>query len=70
MQPDGGNLWYFKLRLFDLTELIFESLRLGCKDIGFRKSKFVARIQFLCDNSLDICRYNCPVEIEISLIAF
>ena len=22
LQHDGGNLWYFKLRLFDLTELI------------------------------------------------
>ena len=22
-QPDGGNPWYFKLRLFDLTEFIF-----------------------------------------------
>ena len=24
LQPDDGNLWYFKLRLVDLTEFIFD----------------------------------------------
>ena len=26
LYPDGGNLWYFKLRLFDLTELIISNI--------------------------------------------
>ena len=27
MQPDGVNLWYFKLRLFDLPELIVWNIK-------------------------------------------
>ena len=38
LQPDAGNLWYFKLSVFALTELI---------DKGIRKSEFVAKAQFL-----------------------
>ena len=35
MQPaDIGNLWYFKLGLFDLTELIVWNIK-GLRDIGF-----------------------------------
>ena len=36
LQPDGGHLWYLKLRLFGLTEhsLKFQkSTTLGCKKI-------------------------------------
>ena len=53
LQPDILNLWYFKLILFDLTELIhsFKYLRsatLGSKDKGIiTKSEFVAQTQFL-----------------------
>ena len=40
LQPDGVNLLYFKLRLFDLTEFIelkyLRSMALGCKDIEVR----------------------------------
>ena len=39
LQPDGVNLWYFKLWLFDLFELS------NClKEIGIRKSEFVRRL--------------------------
>ena len=46
LQPDGINLWYFKFRLLDLTEFIFEismrSTTLDCKEIGIiRKSEFM-----------------------------
>ena len=50
MQPDGVNLWYFKLRLFDLwyfIVLILRSATEGYKDIVIRKSEFVANTQFL-----------------------
>ena len=42
MQPDGVHLWYFKLSWCDL-----KSVTMGCKDTGIRKSKFVAKTQFL-----------------------
>ena len=44
MQFDGVNLWYFKLQQFDQTEFIVWNI----KDIGVRKSEFVAKTQFLC----------------------
>ena len=37
MRPNGVNLCYFKLRLFDLTEIhslkYLRFIKLGCKDI-------------------------------------
>ena len=42
LPPDGVNLCFFKLRSFDLR-----SATLGCKDIGNKKSEFVAKAQFL-----------------------
>ena len=42
MQPDGENLWYFKLRLFALTNLYVRYNTLGFEDIKFRKLEFVA----------------------------
>ena len=51
LQPYDVNLWYFKLTLFDLTELKIWNIKglttLGCNDIEFRKSEFVATTQFL-----------------------
>ena len=41
LQPDGINLWYFKL--FDLTYFIFQRLTAHL----IRKSEFVAKTQFL-----------------------
>ena len=35
LQPDSVNLWYFKLRLFDLTELIVRNI----KGLGKRVAK-------------------------------
>ena len=47
LQPDGVNLWYFKLRIFDLTEFLelkyLRSMALGCKDIEIPKLEFVAK---------------------------
>ena len=52
LQSDGVNLYYFKLRLSDITEFIVWNIYLrystmGYKDIGIRKSEFVAKTQFL-----------------------
>ena len=50
LQPDGV-FFHFKLSFSDPTNFIWlkclRSLRLGCKDIDIRKSKFVAKTQFL-----------------------
>ena len=50
-KPNGVNLWYFKLRLFDLTEFIVWNISglttFDCKDIWIIKSEFVAKIQLL-----------------------
>ena len=47
LQADSVNLWYLKLRLFGLTELILRTIirftTLGWKDIGIRKLEFVAK---------------------------
>jgi len=55
LQPDGANLWYFKLRLFYLKVLIvwnIEGLRHWVtKIIEIRKSEFVAKTQLLCHTS-------------------
>jgi len=48
LQPYDVILWYLKVKLFDLTECI------GCKDIGIRKSEFVAKTQFLCSRKLKL----------------
>ena len=50
-QPDGVNLRYFKLSLFDLTQCIVWNLKdlrhiSGCINIGVIKSEFVAKTQF------------------------
>jgi len=48
LQPNGVNLWYFKLRLFELGEFlvwnIYNPITLGCKDLGIRKWEFSANI--------------------------
>ena len=44
LQPEGVNLWQFKIRLFDLE--ISEVY--GIKDKGIRKSEFVAKTQLFC----------------------
>ena len=44
-----ATLWYFKLILFDLTNL--RSMTLGCKDIGIRKSEFVAKLNLILENT-------------------
>ena len=36
LQPEDENLWYFKLRLFDLTEFIVWNSK-GLYDIGLQK---------------------------------
>ena len=44
LQPDGVNLWYFKLRLFDQKWfIVWNSPTLKCKDIGIRKLEFVTK---------------------------
>ena len=47
LQPDGLNIWYIKLRLFDQTEFIVwinkRFTTFGCKDMQIRKSEFVAK---------------------------
>ena len=45
MQPDDVNLSYFKLGLFDMTEFTVWNAytTLGCKNLGIRKSEFVAK---------------------------
>ena len=47
--PDGINLFYFKLTLFDLTkELKYQRSEIsGNKVLGIRKSDFVGKTQFL-----------------------
>ena len=53
LQPGGVILWYFKLRLLDLSGFRIHSLKylrsmtLGCNDTEIRKSEFVAKTQFL-----------------------
>ena len=53
LQRDGVNLWYFKLKLFDLEWYIVWNIQdlydatLGGKDKGIRKIEFVAKTQFL-----------------------
>ena len=49
LQSDGVNLWYFKLRLFNLTEALFEILKVN--EIGlqrYRNVELVAKTQILC----------------------
>ena len=48
LQPDGVNLQYFKLSSNRIHSLKYQrSPTLNCKDIGIRKSGFVAKTQFL-----------------------
>ena len=51
LQSDSVNLWCFKLRFFLSNRLhslkYLRSMILSCKDIGNRKSEFVAKTQFL-----------------------
>ena len=51
LQPNGEHLWYFKLKILDLTDRIhcvkyLRSSTLGCKDKEIRKSELEAKIQF------------------------
>ena len=46
LKTDNINLWYFKIRLFDLTDFIIDISKdydIGCKDKGIRKPEFVAK---------------------------
>ena len=55
MQPDGGNLRYFKLRSFDLKEFIVLNIQ-GCKNLKIKKSEFVVETQFLSHtNYIYVC---------------
>ena len=51
LQPFDLNLWYFKLRLFDLTEFIIWNIyglrHWVFRDIGIWKVEFVVKTQFL-----------------------
>ena len=57
-KPNGVNLWYFKLRLFDLTEFIIWNISglttFDCKDIWIIKSELVAKIQLLLASFLGV----------------
>ena len=45
MQPDGVNLWYFKSRLLNVTELIVYKFKtLGCKDKGLENQSLWRRL--------------------------
>ena len=57
MEPDGENLWYFKIRLYDPTEFIvwnIQGLRLqvakikGLKD---SKSQVLSKISVVSENT-------------------
>ena len=63
-QPDGGNAWYFKLRLFDLTEFIVWNIKrlrnwvakmkvLENQSMWQRLNSFVTNAcnQFICKNN-------------------
>ena len=55
LQPDSVNLWYYKLRLFDLTEcIVWNNWDLFIQLQGIGKSEFVAKTQFLCRNLLEL----------------
>ena len=43
--------------MFDLTEYIIKNIKLGCKNIGMRKSEFVAKTRFLKDSIITM-KYN------------
>ena len=45
MKPDDVNLCYFKLKLFDLTDIF--SYDIGLQRNRDQKSEFVAKTQFL-----------------------
>ena len=47
MQTNGINLSYFNLRFVDKQNSYERSTTSDCKDIGGRKSEFVAKTQFL-----------------------
>jgi len=56
LQPDGINLWYFytKISWFNRIQRLkyLRSTTLGYKDIGFRKSEFVAKTLFLLNSNI------------------
>ena len=69
MKPDGLNLWYFKLRLFDLTE--FNVYDIGLQiDKGIRMSEFKEKTQFLCENLhfLKTISLHCNCKIKDDLV--
>jgi len=53
LQPDGLNLQYFEIILFNLKEFIFlnilylRSTTLGCKDVRIKKSEYGVKTKFL-----------------------
>ena len=47
LQTNGINLSYFNLRFVDKQNSYERSTTSDCKDIGGRKSEFVAKTQFL-----------------------
>ena len=49
LQPDGVNLWYFKLRLFDLTELIVWNIKGLEKRVANWKIRVCGKTQIFCE---------------------
>jgi len=43
LHSDSVYLWYFKIRLFDITEYLRSTNNLGFSNKGIRKSEFVAK---------------------------
>ena len=50
LQPDGANLWYFKLRLFDLAEFIVWKIK-GLQRYRNWKIRICGKTHFLLANS-------------------
>ena len=42
LQPDGVHLWFFKLKMFDLKELVCFNYNIGLQIYKDQKSEFVA----------------------------
>ena len=53
VQPDGVGYWFFKVRLFDLTEFIIEMFKvyaMGLQRLGIGKSEAIAKTKFLYES--------------------
>ena len=71
-----ANLWYFKLRLFDLIEFIvikylrskIRSTIMVCNYKGIRKAEFAAKNQLLCLWNLILCVFSTCRIVECGTI--